>query len=305
MTTVNKALSAGARKRIRMDNMAGYGFIMPWLIGFVCFTMIPILYSLFLSFTKYNMLGSPEWIGLKNFKNMFSDPVFKQSLGITFKYVFILVPVRLTFSLAVAMVLVTNHKGIGLYRTIYYIPSLLGGSVAVAIIWSQLFSSGGAVNGIIAKVFGGVHDFNWIGEKSSALYMLILMGVWHFGSSMLVFVSGLKQIPVNYYEAAQLDGASPLQKLRYVTLPMLSPIIFFNLVMGIINAFKSFTDSLIITNGGPRNATMLFALYIYKNGFTYFKMGYACAMSWLLLVIIGFFSLLTFRSSDSWVHYER
>ncbi len=298
-----KSAKAYRRKRLR-NNLAGYLFLSPWLIGFVAFTSIPMLYSLYLAFTKYDVLSAPQWVGIANFVNMFQDGVFWKSVGITFKYVFILVPLRLAAALGVALILTTNHKGIGIYRTVYYIPSLLGGSVAIAIIWSRLWGSDGAVNGLISLVSGSPYTYNWIGNPGTALFSLILLGCWHFGSSMLIFVSGIKQIPVSYYEAALLDGAGAWQRFRYVTFPSLTPVIFFNLVMGIINAFKAFSEALIITDGGPMDSTMLFALYIYKQSFTYFKMGYACALSWILLIIIGIFSAFVFRSSDYWVYYE-
>ena len=300
---VMKSAKAYRRKRLR-NNLAGYLFLSPWLIGFVAFTSIPMLYSLYLAFTKYDVLSAPQWVGTANFVKMFQDGVFWKSVGITFKYVFILVPLRLAAALGVALILTTNHKGIGIYRTVYYIPSLLGGSVAIAIIWSRLWGSDGAINGLISLVSGSPYTYNWIGNPGTALFSLILLGCWHFGSSMLIFVSGIKQIPVSYYEAALLDGAGAWQRFRYVTFPSLTPVIFFNLVMGIINAFKAFSEALIITDGGPMDSTMLFALYIYKQSFTYFKMGYACALSWILLIIIGIFSAFVFRSSDHWVYYE-
>ena len=292
-----------SRKRLR-NNLAGYAFLAPWLFGLIAFTSVPMLYSLYLAFTKYDSLGAPQWIGTANFVNMFQDGVFWKSVGITFKYVFILVPLRLAAALGVALILTTNHSGIGFYRTVYYIPSLLGGSVAIAILWSHLWGSNGAVNGLISALTGKPFTFSWIGNPGTALYSLILLGCWHFGSSMLIFVSGIKQIPASYYEAAVLDGAGAWQRFRYVTFPALTPVIFFNLVMGIINAFKAFSEALIITDGGPLDSTMLFALYIYKQGFTYFKMGYACALSWVLLIIIGIFSAFVFKSSDYWVYYE-
>ncbi|WP_102411112.1 ABC transporter permease subunit [Beduinella massiliensis] len=301
---MKKPVSQGARLRRRRDNLAGLAFISPWLFGLLAFTSIPMLYSLYLSFTKFDGLGSPTWYGMNNYVNMLGDGVFWKSLGVTFKYVLILVPLRLATALGVAMVLASNHRGIGVYRTVYYIPSLLSGSVAIAIIWSKLFGTDGAINGIITALTGKAFAFNWVGEPSTALYSLILLGCWHFGSSMLIFVSGIKQIPGSYYEAALLDGATPWQRFRHITLPMLTPVIFFNLIMGFINAFKAFSESLIITDGGPMNTTMLFALYIYKQGFSYFKMGYAAAMSWILLIIISVFSIFIFKSSDGWVHYE-
>ena len=304
VVSAKKKLTSGARQRKRMNNLVGLAFASPWLFGLIMFTSVPMLYSLYLSFTKFDGLGSPVWYGINNYVNMFQDSTFWKSVGITFQYVFILVPLRLAVALGVAMILASNHRAIGLYRTVYYVPSLLSGSVAIAIIWSKLFGTDGAVNGILTAVLGRAVTFNWVGEPTSALYSLILLGCWHFGASMLIFVSGLKQIPQSYYEAALLDGASATQRFRHITLPMLTPVVFFNLVMGIINAFKAFSEALIITDGGPMNETMLFALYIYKQGFSYFKMGYACAMSWVLVVIIAVFSVFVFKSSDSWVHYE-
>ncbi|MGI6634908.1 MAG: carbohydrate ABC transporter permease [Christensenellales bacterium] len=287
-----------------VNNWAGYLFIFPWLFGFFVFTLFPMLASLYLAFTKYDGFGTPAFIGLDNFRTMFSDPTFYTSLGVTFKYALLLVPFRLVFSLIVAMILSTrSHKGLGIYRTLFYVPSLLGGSVAIAIIWGKLFGADGAINSILQAV--GLNITNsWVGEPGTALYVLILLGVWQFGSSMLIFVSGIKQIPQSYYEAALIDGASSSQSFFKITLPMLSPVIFFNLLMGIITAFKTFTESMIITNGGPFNKTLVYALYIYRQSFQYYKMGYACALSWVLLCIIGVVSIFVFRSSESWVYYE-
>lgn len=299
-----KRMTPAARKRRRQTNIAGYAFISPWLFGLIFFTSVPMLYSLYLSFCDYDILSAPVFVGVKNFAEMISDKIFWTSLGVTFKYVFILVPFRLAAALGVAMILAKKHRGIGIYRTVYYIPSLLGGSVAISIIWSYMFGTNGAMNGIITALTGKPFTFNWVGEPGSALYSLILLGCWHFGSAMLIFISGLKQIPQSYYEAAEIDGASSWQRFLRITIPSLSPVIFFNLVQGIINAFKNFTEALVITNGGPMNRTMLFSLYIYRNGFKYFRMGYAAAMSWVLLLIIAFFSIFVFTSSESWVHYE-
>ena len=273
-------------------------------MGTSFFTLFPMLASLYLAFTKYDGFGAPEFIGLENFRTMFSDPVFYTSLGVTFKYVLLLVPFRLAFSLLIAMILATrNHKGIGIYRTLFYVPSLLGGSVAIAIIWGKLFGADGALNSLLQAVGLNVTR-SWVGEPGTALYVLVLLGVWQFGSSMLIFVSGIKQIPESYYEAALIDGASAPQRFFKITLPMLSPVIFFNLLMGIITAFKTFTESMVITNGGPFDKTLVYALYIYRQSFQYYKMGYACALSWVLLCIIGVVSIFVFRSSESWVHYE-
>lgn len=297
-------LSPGARRKRRMTNLTGLAFISPWLFGLICFTSLPMIYSLYLSFCDYDVLSTPKFVGLRNFADMLSDKVFWTSLGVTFQYVFLVVPLRLAAALGVAMILSKKHRGIGIYRTVYYIPSLLGGSVAICIIWQRMFGSNGAINGLISAIGGSPFAFNWIGEPSTALYSLILLGCWHFGSSMLIFISGLKQIPASYYEAAMMDGANARQRFFRITLPSLSPVIFFNLVQGIITAFKNFTEALVITDGGPMDRTMLFSLYIYKNGFKYWKMGYAASMSWVLLLIIAFFSIFVFTSSESWVHYE-
>ena len=304
MTVIIRARQKQKTKQAIANNRAGYLFILPWLLGFFIFTLFPMLSSFYLAFTKYDGFGSPVFIGLDNFRTMFSDQTFYTSLGVTFKYVLLLVPFRLAFSLLIAMILATRkHKGIGIYRTLFYVPSLLGGSVAVAIIWGKLFGADGAINSILQSLGLNVTR-SWVGEPGTALYVLILLGVWQFGSSMLIFVSGLKQIPESYYEAALIDGASAPQCFFKITLPMLSPVIFFNLLMGIITAFKTFTESMVITNGGPFDTTLVYALYIYRQSFQYYKMGYACALSWVLLCIIGVVSIFIFRSSESWVHYE-
>ena len=304
MTTIPCTRRKAKNRQAIADNRAGYLFIAPWLFGFFVFTLFPMLASLYLAFTKYDGFGAPEFIGLENFRTMFSDPVFYTSLGVTFKYVLLLVPFRLAFSLLIAMILATrNHKGIGIYRTLFYVPSLLGGSVAIAIIWGKLFGADGALNSLLQAVGLNVTR-SWVGEPGTALYVLVLLGVWQFGSSMLIFVSGIKQIPESYYEAALIDGASAPQRFFKITLPMLSPVIFFNLLMGIITACKTFTESMVITNGGPFDKTLVYALYIYRQSFQYYKMGYACALSWVLLCIIGVVSIFVFRSSESWVHYE-
>lgn len=301
---IAKIQERSVKKRRTSVNVFGYLFISPWLLGFILFTSVPMIASLYLSFTKYDGLSNPIWIGLDNFTKMFADATFYKSLGVTFKYVLLLVPLRLGFALLVALLLSAKRRGIGLYRTMYYVPSLLGGSVAIAIVWGKLFGTEGAINAIMRTLGMRGLAYNWIGEPNTALYVLMLLGIWQFGSAMLIFVSGIKQIPASYYEAALIDGATRSQRFLRITLPMLSPVIFFNLIMGIITAFKSFTEALVITNGGPMDSTMVYALYIYKQGFSYFKMGYACALSWVLLFIIAFFSFFVFRSSESWVHYE-
>lgn len=290
-------------KKARRENLAGYLAIAPFLIGFVCFTAIPVLASLVLSFTNFDGISVPQFNGVENFARMLGDDKFYKSLGVTFLYVVILVPLRLTFALVIAMLLNTRFKGLGIFRTIYYLPSLLGGSVAIAIMWGQMFGKDGAINSLLRAV-GLEAETSWVGDPDTALGILILLGVWQFGASMLIFIAGLKQIPVSYYEAATLDGASAPQRFFKITLPMLSPVIFFNLVMQLINTFKAFNESFIITKGGPMDKTLFYALYIYKQSFEYFNMGYGSALAWVLLIIIALMSVFVFKSSNRWVYYE-
>lgn len=289
--------------KLRRENLAGYLAISPFLIGFVCFTAIPILASLVLSFTNFDGISMPSFVGFDNFIRMFSDEKFYKSLSVTFAYVFLLVPLRLIFALAIALLLNKSFKGIGIYRTVYYLPSLLGGSVAIAIMWGQLFGKTGAVNSLL-NIIGIESKISWIGNPNTALGVLVLLGIWQFGASMLIFIAGLKQIPISYYEAATLDGASTIQQFFKITLPMLSPVIFFNLVMQLISTFKAFNESYIITKGGPMNETLFYALYIYKQSFEFFNMGYGSALAWVLLIIIAALSVFVFKSSNSWVYYE-
>lgn len=295
-----RALSA----RQRRDNWAGYVFIAPWLLGFLAFTLLPILASLYLAFTDYHLTAAPNWIGLENFERMFfRDPRYWKSVRATFFYVFTAVPLRLVFALAVAMLLNNHRRLISTYRAAYYAPSIIGGSVAVAIMWRQLFASDGAVNAILGFL-GIPANTAWIGRPETAIWTLILLAAWQFGSPMLIFLAGLRQIPDTLYEAAAIDGAGAWAKFRNVTIPMLSPVIFFNLVMQMISGFLVFTQALVITNGGPLDTTLFYALYLYQRAFGTFQMGYGTAMAWVLLVIIAVFTALVFRFSSYWVFYE-
>lgn len=287
------------------ETLKGYAFISPFVIGFLAFTLIPIVTSLYFSFTKYNLFSPPEWIGLANYKKMFTDdPRYWNSLKVTLIYVFAGVPLRLGFALLVAMILNTASRAVGLYRTLFYLPSLIGGSVAVAIMWRNIFGDTGIVNIALAAL--GIPTVRWFGDPTAALWMLIFLSVWQFGSSMLIFLAGLKGIPATYYEAASVDGATYGQKFFKITLPMLSPVILFNLIMQTIAAFMTFVPAFIISKGtgGPLDGTMLYSLYLFLNGFEFFNMGYASAMAWIMLIIVGFFTALVFISSKYWVHYE-
>ncbi|XEC94892.1 carbohydrate ABC transporter permease [Paenibacillus tarimensis] len=291
------------KKKRDHTNVSGYLFILPFLVGFFWLTLFPIGMSLYLSFTKFDLLGSPRWIGMDNYVRMFTeDDKFWQSLKVTFLYAFTAVPFRLIFALIVAMLLVKTIRGSGFYRTALYLPSIIGGSVAVAVMWKQLFGNNGAINGILAAL--GLPTTSWLGNPDTAIWTLIVLFGWQFGSSMLIFLAGLKNIPMSYYEAASVDGANAWYRFSRITIPLLTPIILFNVIMQMISGFLSFTPSFIVTQGGPLNSTLLYALYLYQRGFMFFEMGYASAMAWVLLLIIGLFTAFVFRSSKHWVHYE-
>lgn len=280
-------------------------FLAPWLVGLVLLTLGPMLTSLYISFTNYTILNPPVWVGLQNYITMFTgDPLFIKSLKVTFTYVGVSVPVKLIFALLVAMLLNRGIRGLGIYRTIYYIPTLLGGSVAIAMLWRKMLGGDGLLNGLLAMI--GIKAPDWVANPNYALYSIVLLSVWQFGSSMIIFLAGLKQIPPEYDEAAAVDGAGAVRRFFHITLPILSPVIFFNLVMQLITSFQSFTQAFIISNGsgGPVNSTLMYSLYLYKKGFAFFQMGYASAMAWILVILIGLFTLLVFRSSKLWVHYE-
>jgi multiple sugar transport system permease protein len=297
--------------KIILNNLSSYAFLVPWLVGFFILTLYPMIYSLYLSFTQYNVLQPPRWIGLRNFFIMFvgnarypRDERFLNSLFVTFRFVFISVPLKLIFALAVAMLMNQKLKLIPFYRTIYYIPTLLGGSVAIAVLWRRLFAGDGVINNIL-RMLSVPNPPSWISNPDYALYTLILLAVWQFGSPMIIFLAGLKQIPHEYYEAASVDGAGKTRQFFAITLPSLSPIIFFNLVMQMISAFQSFTQAFVVSggNGGPLDSTMFYSLYLYLKGFAFSEMGYAAAMAWLLLVIIAALTALSFRASGSLVSY--
>lgn len=288
------------------SNAVGYLFISPWLIGFFLFAFIPIAMSLWLAFTNFDLLsGRGEFVGLANFERMFFQDIrYGRSLSATFRYVAFSVPLRLTFALVVAMLLNTRRQGVYWFRAAYYIPSIIGGSVAVAVMWRQLFGTRGVINAI-----GGLLGFdpvNWLGNPDTAIWTLIILAVWQFGSPMLIFLAGLRQIPAELYEAADIDGASALQKIWRVTLPLLTPIIFFNLIMQLIAGFKQFTQAFVIatTPGAPLDTTLFYTLYLYIRAFSNFQMGYASAMAWILLLIIAVLTAISFKLSNRWVFYE-
>jgi multiple sugar transport system permease protein len=284
--------------------VAGYVFILPFIIGFLAFLAVPMIFSLGFSFTRYNILKSPVFIGLENYKTMFTaDPKFWKVFGVTMYYVLFSVPLRLLMALLVAMLLVKSTRLSGFYRAVYYLPSIIGSSVAVAILWKRMFASDGVINAIL-KIFGLPSDIAWLGRADTAIWTLIILAVWQFGSSMLIFLSGLKQIPISLYEAATVDGANSIQRFFKITIPMLTPTIFFNLINQLINGFMAFTQSYIITQGKPKDTTLFYTVYMYQNSFTYNKLGYGCAMAWFMVFVVGLLTFILFKTQKKWVYYE-
>ena len=299
MRATARKLRAGQRDR----GTIGLLYISPWIIGFLVFQIYPLASSLFYSFTTYSLLGAPRLVGFRNYVHMLSrDVYFWRSLVITLRYVLFSVPLKLAFALLIAVVLNMKLRAINVFRTAYYIPSILGGSVALSIMWRFLFMKEGYANFVLSLVGMGPVDF--LGSPQFALGTLVALEVWQFGSSMVIFLAGLKQVPVELVESSRIDGANRLQSFLHITLPFITPLIFFNVVMQMVIEFQNFTPAFIITRGGPVNATRLFVLHIYENGFSYLKMGYASALSWVLFVLLFLFTLAVFKSSPYWTYYE-
>ncbi|MFD6140584.1 carbohydrate ABC transporter permease [Promicromonospora sp. NPDC060271] len=305
------ARSASRAPSERGDGRAAAVFLLPWFAGLILIVAGPLLASLYLSFTDYNLFSDPVFAGLENYRALFQDPRLAQSLGVTFTYVFVSVPLQLAAALGLAMVLDKGVRGLAFYRSVFYLPSLLGASVAIAILWRQLFGAEGLINQGI-DWFNGVQPLlrigteGWVSHPDHALSTLVILNVWTFGSPMVIFLAGLRQIPEMYYEASSLDGASRLRQFTSITLPMLTPVIFFNLVLQVINAFQTFTQAFIVSGGtgGPVDSTLFYTLYLYEQGFGNFNMGYASAMAWLLLSIIGAMTAINFFASRYWVFYD-
>lgn len=297
--------SGGLGQTIR-KSLPAYGFLSPWLIGLFCLTAGPVLASLYLSFTNFDLIQTPRWVGTDNYARIFTnDPKFIAAMKVTFTYVLLSVPFKLTFALLLAMALNRGIQGLSVYRAIFYLPSLLGASVAIAVLWRQVFAGDGLLNAVLKWAFG-YQGPSWISNPDYALYTLVSLSIWQFGSPMIIFLAGLRQIPQDMYEAASLDGASPLRQMFKITLPLLTPVIFFNGVIQTIEAFKAFTPAFIVSEGtgGPVDSTMFYTLYLYLEGFAYLRMGYASALAWVLVVIIAFFTAFSFLSAKYWVHYD-
>ncbi|MFE7505375.1 carbohydrate ABC transporter permease [Promicromonospora sp. NPDC057488] len=283
---------------------AGYAFLSPWLLGFVLLTAFPMVASLYLAFTDYDLFRAPRWVGLDNFTALFEDRRFWASAKVTAVYVLVGTPIKLAASLAVALLLNLKQRGQGVYRSIFYAPSLIGASVSIAIVWKAMFIDGGIADQ--AQQLFGFPAGGWVGDPDKTMPMFILLAVWTFGAPTVIFLAGLKQVPTELYEAASVDGAGPVRKFWQITIPMLSPVLFFNLLLETIGAFQVFGSAFIISGGtgGPADSTLFYTLYLYIRGFAQFDMGYASAMAWVLVAVVGVITAILFKTSNAWVHYS-
>ena len=303
--TAERVAEPGVLARLWRQHSAGYLFLLPWFIGFFGLTIGPIISSLYLSFTNFDLLTDPKWVGLANYTRIFTaDPKFIASMRVTMFFVIFSVPLKLAFALGVALLLNRGMRGLPVYRALFYLPSLLGASVAIAILWRTIFARDGLVNDFLA-IFGIVGP-SWISSPQYSLWTIIILAVWQFGSPMIIFLAGLRQIPQDMYEAASLDGASKWRQFWKITLPLLTPVVFFNGIIQTIEAFKSFTPAFIISGGtgNPINSTLFYTLYLYQEAFGFFRMGYASALAWILLALVAVFTGFSFLTSKYWVHYD-
>ncbi|MEU6841427.1 sugar ABC transporter permease [Streptomyces sp. NPDC046716] len=292
------------RRRRRGGDRSAYVFLTPWMIGAAALTIAPMLFSLYMSFTDYNLFDAPHWIGFDNYRRLlFDDPEVRDTVGVTLLYVVVATPLKLIAALGVALLLHTRRKGRNFYRAAFYMPSLIGASVGAAIVWRLLFSTGSVVDGFLG--FFGVHTGGWISNPDWSLMSLVALSVWQFGAPMVIFLAALQQIPRDLYEAAELDGAGPWRRFVSVTVPMLSPVIFFNLVLEMVHAFQMFNSAFVLSNGtgGPAGSTHVYSMYLYELGFNDFRMGYAAALTWVLLLVVGVVTAVLFKTSGRWVHY--
>lgn len=290
------------RARIR-ETIAGYAFLLPWLLGFFLLTFGPMVASLYLSFTDYDLFEA-NWVGLDNYTGLFSDPRYLKSVQVTVTYVLISTPVKLVAALLVAMLLNARRRGLGFYRSAFYAPSLVAASISIAIVWKAMFVDDAAVDSFL-QIFG-IDTGGWVGNQDLTMPMFVLLALWSFGGPMVIFLAGLKQVPTELYEAAEMDGAGAFRRFLTITVPMMSPVIFFNLLMETIGAFQVFGSAFIISGGtgAPADSALFYTLYLYIRGFTDFRMGYASAMAWVLVVVVGVITVLLFKTSKGWVHYQ-
>nr|WP_229916480.1 sugar ABC transporter permease [Streptomyces hydrogenans] len=295
-----------ARSRAARENLAGYLFMSPWLTGFLLLTAGPMAVSLYFAFTDYNLFDAPRWIGLDNFTEMFGDPRWRTSVEVTGWYVVLGTPLKLAAALGVAVLLNQSRRGQGFYRAAFYAPSLIGASVSIAIVWRALFADGAPVDR--AQQLIGLDPGGWIGDPDKIIYALVALTVWQFGAPMVIFLAGLKQVPRELYEAAQMDGAGPWRRFWNITLPMISPVLFFNVLLETIHSFQIFGSAYIIGSQGnacgPADGTLVYTCYLYVQGFENSRMGLASAMAWMLLLAVGLVTAVLFWSQRRWVHYE-
>jgi oligogalacturonide transport system permease protein len=280
----------------------GFLFVLPFVLGILLFKLFPFAMSFALSFTEYDAMDAPVYVGLRNYEELaLEDPLFRKSLGVTLAFTLLAVPLRVAFALFVAHVLNFRMRGIGFFRSAFYLPSILGGSIAVAVLWRFLFARNGLVNGVLGAV--GIEPVAWLADEHYSLWTLILLFTWQFGSAMVIFLAALQNVPASLYEAAEIDGASRWQQFLKITVPMITPVIFFNLVMQMVHAFQEFNAPYMVTEGGPLHSTYFLALYIYDQSFRYFNLGYGAALSWVLFAIVAALAALSFWSSRYWVFY--
>lgn len=282
------------------ENVAGIVFSSPFIIGFILFMVVPVGISCYYSLCDFNILSEPVFRGINNYKMILEDETFWKSLKVTIFYTVVSVPLKLIFALIVAQLLLKTSKITGLYRALYYLPSIIGGSVAVAILWKRMFATDGLVNNLLGRI--GIEPTAWLGDTKVAIWILILLTVWQFGSSMLIFLSALKQIPTSLYEASTVDGAGKWKQFIKVTLPLLTPTIFFNLVMQMINGLLAFTQCFIITKGQPMDSTLFYMVYMYRQSFEFYNTGYGAALAWVMLVIVGIVTAILFATKKLWVY---
>ena len=287
----------------RHETILGWLMVSPWLIGFICFSALPMFASLIISFTEWDMLSKPEWVGFENYKTLFfEDPLALHSLNITILFTIVSIPLNIVFGLALAMLLNTSIRGLAIFRTIYYLPAILSG-VAVALMWRWIFSTEfGLLNALLSMI--GIEGPAWLTDRIWVLPSFVIMRLWSVGGGMIIYLAGLQSIRTNLYEAAKIDGANWWHRTRFITLPMLSPTIFFQLIVGFIFSMQIFTEAFIMTNGGPADASLFYLLYLYRQAFQYFDMGYASALAWVLFVVILVLTIILFKTGKSWVYYE-
>ena len=302
---MQKTVRADLRKKGHgiEQNYLGFYYILPWLIGFCIFKLYPFASSLVYSFNDWDLMkGAQGFIGIDNYVKIFTTAKYTKALSVTFRYAFMTVPLKLIFALFIAYLLNFKIKGVGIFRTAYYVPSILGGSVAIAVLWRALFQNGGVINQILS--FLGIEQINFLANQSWALFIICLLRVWQFGSAMVLFLAALKGVPEDLYEAASIDGASKTRQFFSITIPLISPVIFYNLVTQLVQAFQEFNGPYIITAGGPRNATTLISLIVYNTAFKDYNIGLSSAMAWVMFVIVMVLTLIAFASQKKWVYYS-